>query len=687
MTKRPRRGNEKKKAQRFATLRKRRAKQSTLYAAIERKRREETARLQAARRRCAKTTGHPRTPTIDRRRREYLEIPAAIPPTVPPRKIVASLAAAFAVPLLLAIAGNIHLRQATPQLVAVRTHAPLAAVVTRGRPIAESVHRAVARAHQVASAAQPAKSQQRPTEIARVQMKPNAQRVSPVSQPIVTAGQRIAPEASVREVSLAQESSSAPVARSSIAQRNIVIQSEPLAVNRKPQSPWALTPDGTWTAVIHAPAMSSADFTSSTGQIIALERSALDGDAATVTIGWSRPVVATISSAGGTSSETLAAPDDGLTAFAATARAVGPHLVNIGWTPLAVSADVAGYKVYRSSSDGDDMQLVAELPATKHSWHDPQVGPESSFRYDVVAETAGGSVDANTETVTTPRELPIAPASVLAGKGMFLYFSSIDSDVRFFKRYDPEAVIAEAQKADIRVIELRMARGSCEMAQTSEAHLWLNRLVDAAARANISLIAWTVPRRVTTQDVSQTIAAAAYTTPAGNGFSGLALDLETGDHYMGYGRKATASLVQYIKTVRTAVGPHYLIVATVASPGIGNHTNQDYPYAKIAAYANVLQPMEYWHYFYEAAHHEYVRREVAGAAAKAVARTRELAGRDIPVNVAGQSVDLEGTGAPSGREIMWSLNGAKSAGGIGETFFDWAGTRPDAWAAIQAFDW
>jgi len=70
-----------------------------------------------------------------------------------------------------------------------------------------------------------------------------------------------------------------------------------------------------------------------------------------------------------------------------------------------------------------------------------------------------------------------------------------------------------------------------------------------------------------------------------------------------------------------------------------------------------------------------------------VARTRALAGRDIPVDVAGQSVDLEGTGAPSGREISWSLGGAKSAGGIGETFFDWAGTRPDAWAAIQAFDW
>ena len=660
MTKRPGRGNQQKKTQRFATLRKRRAQRSTLYAALEHRRKEETVRLHAARRRCVKTTGHPKVATIDRRRREYIEIPAASPQLIPSRRILTSLAVAFAVPLALAIAGNIHVRQAPLQQVVSRAHAQVSHVAV-AQPIARPMPR-------------PVKTTQPLPKPEIVQTKPETRPLVAVSQPRASAPQPIAAEPSVQEVSLAPEPAPTRHAHSPI-------------LKPKTHGPWTLTPDGTWTAIVHAPAMRSADFTASTGQIIALERSALDGEAATVTIGWSRPVAVTISSAAGTSSETLAAPDDGLAAFSATARAVGPHLVNIGWTPLAQSAAVANYKVYRTSGNGDDMALVAELPPIKHSWHDLQVGAQSSYQYDVVAETASGSVDANTETVTTLGELPVAPASELAGKGMFLYFSSLDNDVRFFKRYDPEAVIAEAQKANIRVIELRMARGSCAMAQTSQAHLWLNRLVDAAARANISLIAWTVPRRVTTQDLTQTIAAAAYVTPAGNGFAGLALDLETGDHYMGSGAKATASLVQYIKTVRSAVGPHYLIVATVASPGMGDHTNLDYPYAKIAAFADVLQPMEYWHYFYETAHHEYVRREVAGAAAKAVSRTRELAGRDIPVNVAGQSVDLEGTGAPSGREIMWSLNGAKSAGGIGETFFDWAGTRPDAWAAIQAFDW
>src|ERR1700736_2758607 len=114
MAKRPQRGNQQKKTARFATLRKRRAEQSALYAALEHKRKEETVRLQAARRRCVTTTGHPKIATIDRRRKEYIDIPAASPP-LPSRKILRSLAVAFALPLVLAIVGNIHLRPTSPQ--------------------------------------------------------------------------------------------------------------------------------------------------------------------------------------------------------------------------------------------------------------------------------------------------------------------------------------------------------------------------------------------------------------------------------------------------------------------------------------------------------------------------------------------------------------------------------------------
>jgi hypothetical protein len=491
------------------------------------------------------------------------------------------------------------------------------------------------------------------------------------------------PRATTKPTARVQESSPVALSQSAPSTHNRVATEE----RSQPLSPWTLSPDGTWVALMRAPAsMRAPSFSTSTGQLIELEQSAVSADAATVTIGWPRQVVVTISSDGEVLTKTLPAPDASAEAFDAVAVAVGPHLVDVGWTPLSTSTNVADYEVFRSSGEGERPALISTLPADRHFLRDADVGPSSRYRYSVVAQTTDDSIQASTPLVQTPAALPMASAKALSGKGMFLYFSSLSTDRRNFHRYDPDEVIAEAQRAGIHVIELRMARGACTMAQTHEAHAWLDRLMDAATAANIQLLAWTVPRRTTTQDLAETIAAAEYTTPAGSGFTGLALDLETGDHYMGDGSAARERMIQYIHDVRAAVGPHYLIVATVISPSMGN-VSQSYPYAQIARYADVLQPMEYWHYFDEAVHHAYARGEVAQAAADAVAQTRRLAGRDIPVDVAGQTVDLEGTGAPSGQEILWSLDASKSVGAIGETFFDWAGTQPDAWAAIQAFDW
>src|ERR1700737_670470 len=217
MTKRPRRGGQQKKTQRFATLRKRRAHKSTLYAALEHRRREETVRLQAARRRCVKTTGHPRVATIDRRRKEYLEIPAS-QPLIPSRKILASLAIACAVPLVLAIAGNIHLRQAPVSPVAMRAHAlrPRVAIaqpapITRGKhmvvaaaaPVAHPAARPEALPHQITTAPRLLTSARRRAESVHVQT--NAQPPVLAQQPQALPPQPIVPEPSVHEVSLAPE--------------------------------------------------------------------------------------------------------------------------------------------------------------------------------------------------------------------------------------------------------------------------------------------------------------------------------------------------------------------------------------------------------------------------------------------------------------------------------------------------
>jgi hypothetical protein len=276
----------------------------------------------------------------------------------------------------------------------------------------------------------------------------------------------------------------------------------------------------------------------------------------------------------------------------------------------------------------------------------------------------------------------------ISGKGMFLYFTPDPADPEHgYAAYDIDTVIGKAVAAGIRDIELRLAYGSFFQASNPGARLWLDRFIDASAAAGIPLLAWEVPRQANISDISEAIAIARYRTPAGNGFAGLALDIENGDDYMGDGDAAKQGMVDYIHQVRQAVGRRYLVVATIVSPRLTHWTNAQYPYARIAPYASVLQPMEYWHYFYESSHHLYLQDGVSNAIAGAVTLTKQLAGRDVPVNVAGQSDDLGGTGVPSPDEIAWSLAAAKHAGAIGEMFFDWQGTPADLWPAIGAFAW
>jgi|GEM_PF-754462 len=634
---------------------------------------------------------------IERRREQYLAIPFESELLASQRTAQASRAHAHRVLSVQAICSAVLAVFALPLLVALiadvvpQHHAPVVAISTSHFFPRHEVGGAVRRRHhtpaiqQRQEAASARRSAQRPATLQLPAQRPVTVRL-PMQKAIAAPLLKRAPAASVF-AAVFGESPGTPLPAVAPPVRTPAATAIAGAHVSAHPGQWTLSADGHWTTTVRAPrSMHGVQMRASAGELLALEPSTAQGQGALLRLSKPQSVVVTMTSSERTITQKIAAPE-AVADFSVTAQPIGPHLVNVGWLPLPASSNITSYKVYRSNGEGDANELVAEVPPQQNSLRDTAVEPGSRYRYLVEAESGDTSIHANAETITTPPALPEGTVSSLAGKGMFLYFSSFSGDPHSYRKYDPDTVIAAAQKAGIRVIELRMARGTSFMAETPLARAWLNHIIDAASAAGIKLVAWTVPRRVTTEDLQQAVAAAAYTTPAGNGFIGLALDLETGPRYMGDGVAAKNNMVSYIDAVRSAVGPHYLLIATVASPMMGHLTNADYPYARIAAYADIMQPMEYWHYFDESAHHEYAHREVAGAASATVLRTRALAGRDIPVNIAGQSVDLQGTGAPSGREIRWSLDAAKSVGAIGETFFDWAGTRPDGWAAIQAFEW
>jgi hypothetical protein len=463
--------------------------------------------------------------------------------------------------------------------------------------------------------------------------------------------------------------------------------------------PWRLTADGTWTTEVVAAFTDAAgdrqphlraavDFETSSGDAVGLDPWTYQSPAALVTTSAAVGVTVTATATSPVSASatlTLPAPPSDVHAFAGVARVVGPHLIAVGWTPLAAAAGVQQYKVYRRALDGGDQTLLAVVSPLGHAWRDAHATPGTSYQYSIVAQLVGSSASAHTENVQAPEAMSVSSLDAIAGKGMFLFFSPDTSDLNSYAQFDPDAVIAQAQRAGVSEIELRLSRGTFSEAASPQAHDWLDSLIDAASTAGIKLVAWSVPRRNSAEDVAQSVAMATYRTPAGNGFAGLALDLEPGTNYMGYGEAARERMADYMEMTRQAVGPDYLLVATVISPRLTHWTNEMYPYSRIARYASAMQPMEYWHHYRDG--HEYAQTDVSGQCADTVALTRSLAGRNVPVNVAGQSADLGRTGAPSPDELHWCLGAAKSAGAIGEMFFNWRATTPDQWAAIEAYRW
>lgn len=450
-----------------------------------------------------------------------------------------------------------------------------------------------------------------------------------------------------------------------------------------------------WTTTLSFPVPSGVDpsrvnidWSSDGADVLPLDPNAPGAPGAIVTASEGASfTVEAASDIAGSQSTTLSTPSGANTDFAATAQPVGANLVDVGWLRMPDAAGVTQYKIYRRREGRAHGVLVATVSPNGRTWHDDTVSPDTSYDYTVLGSAATAAYKASTGFVTTASQLPSSSLASISGKGMFLYFTPDASGENSYLKYDPSTVVAKAQASGISHIEVRMARGTFVEASTPAAQAWLNELIDQATAAGIKLIAWQVPRRSTTADAATAVAAAEYTTPAGNGFSGLSLDIEDGDNYTGNGEVAKERMVDQIALVRRAVGPDYLVVATVMSPALTHWTNARYPFAGIATYASVMQPMEYWHHFYSSTHHAYTQDEVSGACAASVTLTREQAQRDIPINVAGQSDDLGTTGRPSADEIGWCLAGAKNAGAIGQTFFDWRGTGDDGWAAIAGFAW
>jgi len=358
------------------------------------------------------------------------------------------------------------------------------------------------------------------------------------------------------------------------------------------------------------------------------------------------------------------------------AAPLGPHLVQIGWFPRATTP------VQLTRIDGRGRRVaLATLPVNSSTYRDATVVPGRHYRYVV---TRGKNV-ATLPAVAVPPALPPSRADLASGKGMWLYWSVNPLDDNFYGKLDPQAIVAQAERAGLHYVELRTAYGAHWLIPPA-AKPTIDAIIDGLAAHGIVPMGWTVPREVTFEDLATSMRTIDYRTTSGTALRGIAIDLERGDDFMGADPNGLSALWMYEHYLREAVGPRYLIVATVEDPFFEHLDNTKYPVREIARDADVLQPMAYWRMMQR--HDATINPETVRAMmARAYTKLIEEAGRTMPVSMGGQTTAEGRNGYPPADEITASLEASKDAGAIGECFFDWDGTQPYQWSAIENFQW
>lgn len=356
------------------------------------------------------------------------------------------------------------------------------------------------------------------------------------------------------------------------------------------------------------------------------------------------------------------------------AGAIGPHLAQIGWFPYSATP----VRVVRIDARGARVP-IATLPGGS-TCYDPGVVPGSAYRYAVTR----GDLTTLTNVVHVPPALGRTSIANASGSAMWLFFTLDPIDDIYYEKLDPAAIVRQAVAAHLHYVELRAAYGEY-FEITPQSKPVVDAIVDGLEEHGIGVIGWSVPRQVSYADLRASLDVAAYRTASGRRFTGLAIDAERGDEFMGDGPAAIAALARYVQLARAAAGSRYLIVATVEDPYFEHLDDAKYPYPAIAASASVLQPMAYWRMMRRAPPAN--PAQVATEMRASYATLLRMAGRSVPVSMGGQTSALTETGYPPAAEITASMEASRRAGAIGEAFFAWNDTLPQQWAAIGGFVW
>lgn len=260
----------------------------------------------------------------------------------------------------------------------------------------------------------------------------------------------------------------------------------------------------------------------------------------------------------------------------------------------------------------------------------------------------------------------------VAGKGMWLTLGTVTDS-------SPASLVEAARKSGVTHLYVESAISPLGFHGRSS----VPHLIDAAHQAHIAVIAWVYPYlEDVASDVTLTRQVAAFRTSNGVGFDGIAADLERNIH--------SWNVRAYSQLIRAYLGDDYLLVGVTYPP----QSFPDFPYLEVARSYDLIAPMDYWHQTQTAfgldyGHMRYGSQYAYRYASDSVSSIRQTGVR-IPIAPIGQTFDdfgrLEmGPHAPSRSEIDGFLEGSKTSGAVGVSFFQWMTASIGEWRAIQRF--
>jgi hypothetical protein len=240
--------------------------------------------------------------------------------------------------------------------------------------------------------------------------------------------------------------------------------------------------------------------------------------------------------------------------------------------------------------------------------------------------------------------------------------------------HDPEATVAAIAAHRVRTVYLETSNYRRHTAILHRA--FVTRFLEAAHANEITVVAWYLPGFLQpAQDVSRSLAAIGFRTPAGDRFDGFALDIES--TAVRSPALRTQRLLRVARDLRAAAGPAYALGAIILSPRgleLSPAIWPGFPYAGLAEQFDVFLPMVYFTY------RTHTRRETRDYVAEAIAvLRREVGDPGVPIHVIGGVADRARPGQVTG--FVDAVCGGSDRL-LGASLYDFATTSGARWPQL-----